>query len=331
MTQVQLMTVLPKDDNVRLDRWFGRYYPALKNGPLQKMLRGKNIRVNGVKALANQRLKAGDLVRIPPMPSSVPDSKTAVISKTDAAFIQSLVIYKDKDVIILNKPAGLAVQGGSKTTRHIDGMLEALRFEADEKPRLVHRLDKDTSGVLVLARSAKAATALTRAFAARKAHKVYWAVVRGRPTLEVGKIEAPLAKLPGAHGTEMVRVDYDCGASATTFYRTIEALGKQAAWIALYPKTGRTHQLRVHCRLMNTPILGDVKYGFENADAALFGGQASLKMHLHARGIRLAHPDKSKGILEIYAPLPEHMKKTFEFCGFNEKEDAHPFDYLEQE
>lgn len=326
MSSVQFIKVDEKDDGVRLDRWFARHYPDLKNGELHRLIRGKNIRVNGKRTTADARLTIGDELRVPPLDVAEKNLKPRELSHADVAFMQSLVIYKDNDVIVLNKPAGIAVQGGSKTTRHIDGMLDALRFEKDEKPRLVHRLDKDTSGVLVLARSAKAAQKLISAFASREAHKTYWAVVVGCPKLKVGKIDAPLVKMSGAAGGEQVRVDFDHGQKAVTLYRVVDALTNKLAWLEMMPLTGRTHQLRVHCNVLETPILGDIKYN-PNQENDL-GLPDAKTMHLHARHIKIPHP--TKGMLEISAKIPQHMKRTFEFLGFDEKEADDGFDFFEK-
>lgn len=322
---VQFITVKPQDNDIRLDRWFARHFPELKNGQLQRLLRGKNIRVNGKKATSAQHLTAGDEIRVPPLMVSEKSDLPRDISKADSEFMQSLVIYRDDDVIVLNKPAGIAVQGGSKTTRHIDGLLDALRFGLDEKPHLVHRLDKDTSGVLVLGRSANAAAALTKAFKTREAHKIYWAVVVGKPKLLTGRIDAPLSKLSGALGGEQMKIDYDTGDRAITLYRVIDSLGRKASWLEMSPLTGRTHQLRVHAaEALNTPIIGDGKYGGDRSYAV--GIENNRKLHLHARAIRIPHP--VKGILEVSAPLPQHMRETFAFLGFNEKEADHSFDFF---
>ena len=320
---VTFVQVEEKDDGIRLDRWFSRHYPDLKNGQLQRLLRGKNIRVNGKKATTSQHLAVGDEIRIPPLTVSEKANLPRDLSKADVEFMKSLVIYKDADVLVLNKPAGIAVQGGSKTERHIDGMLDALRFGLDEKPHLVHRLDKDTSGVLVLGRTANAAAKLAEAFKSREAHKIYWAVVVGKPKLASGKIDAPLIKMSGAGGGEQMRVDFENGQRALTLYRVVDSLGKKASWLEMSPLTGRTHQLRVHAaEVLNTPIIGDGKYGGERSYAV--GIAQNKKLHLHARSIRMPHP--TKGILEIFADLPKHMLDTFNFLGFNEKEIVGSFD-----
>ena len=324
---VQLVKVLEKDEGIRLDRWFSRYYPDLKNGQLQRLLRAKNIRVNGKKVTADTRLNIGDEIRIPPLTVSEKTDQPRDLSKADIAFMRDLVIYKDDAVIVLNKPAGLAVQGGSKTERHIDGLLDALRFEKDERPKLVHRLDKETSGVLVLARTNKAAQILTKAFQTHEARKVYWAVVIGCPEKEQGKIDAPLLKKSGKNGSESVQVDRENGQKAISLYHVADSLSHKAAWLELMPLTGRTHQLRVHCAYLGTPILGDEKYGGVCENFRTQG--ISSRMHLHARAIRVPHP--TKGMLEIMAPLPPEMKKSFEFFGFNAKNKENAFKAFEKE
>lgn len=322
---VQFVKVKAEDDNIRLDRWFMRHYPDLKNGQLQRLLRGKNIRVNGKKATTAQHLSTGDEIRVPPLDVSPKSDLPRDLSKADIEFMKSLVIYKDADVIVLNKPAGLAVQGGSKTERHIDGMLDALRFEKNEKPHLVHRLDKDTSGVLVLGRTSNAAAKLAEAFRSRDAHKVYWAVVVGKPKLLSGKIDAPLSKMSGAKGGEQMRIDFENGQKAITLYRVVDSLGKKASWLELSPLTGRTHQLRVHvAEALNTPIIGDGKYGGERSFAV--GIENNKKLHLHARVLKIPHP--KAGFLEIQADLPKHMLDTFTFLGFNAKEVSDSIDYF---
>ncbi len=319
-----MITVDEKDDNIRLDRWFARHYPDLKNGQLQRLIRGKNIRVNGAKTSADVRLHTGDILRVPPLEMSEKSNLPRRLSKADIEFMQSLVIHKDDDVIVLNKPSGIAVQGGSGQARHIDGMLDALRFEKDEKPRLVHRLDKDTSGILLLGRSANAAAKLAESFASREAKKVYWALVYGKPKLISGKIDAPLAKMSGEKGGEQMRVDFENGQKAQTLYHVVDSLAKKVSWLEMMPLSGRTHQLRVHCLTLNTPIVGDSKYMDKTREN--MGLQDENKLHLHARAIKIPHP--KKGTLEIFAKIPQHIKRSFEFLGFDEKSAENPFDYF---
>jgi 23S rRNA pseudouridine955/2504/2580 synthase len=325
---VQFVKVTAQDDDIRLDRWFTRHYPTLKNGQLQRLLRAKNIKVNNQKATASQHLSVGDEIRIPPLTVSEKSDLPRDLSKADVQFMKSLVLYKDKDVIVLNKPAGIAVQGGSKTERHIDGLLDALRFELDEKPHLVHRLDKDTSGVLVIGRTANAAAKLAAAFKTREAHKIYWAVVVGKPKLTSGKVDAPLIKKSGLKGGEQMAIDFDNGDKALTLYRVIDSLGRKASWLEMSPLTGRTHQLRVHAaEALNSPIIGDSKYGGERSFTV--GIENNKKLHLHARAIQIPHP--VKGVIEVIAPLPKHMLETFDFLGFNEKDSSRPFDFFVKE
>ena len=325
---VQFVKVTAQDDDIRLDRWFTRHYPTLKNGQLQRLLRAKNIKVNNQKATASQHLSVGDEIRIPPLTVSEKSDLPRDLSKADVQFMKSLVLYKDKDVIVLNKPAGIAVQGGSKTERHIDGLLDALRFELDEKPHLVHRLDKDTSGVLVIGRTANAAAKLAAAFKTREAHKIYWAVVVGKPKLTSGKVDAPLIKKSGLKGGEQMAIDFDNGDKALTLYRVIDSLGRKASWLEMSPLTGRTHQLRVHAaEALNSPIIGDSKYGGVRSFAV--GIENNKKLHLHARAIQIPHP--VKGVIEVIAPLPKHMLETFDFLGFNEKDSSRPFDFFVKE
>lgn len=314
MSGVQTLTVTGDEHDLRVDRWFRRHFPELKHGRLEKLLRTGQIRVDGKRARSNQRLEAGQVVRVPPLgeqPDLPPDGEPK-LSPADAAMIRACVIHMDDDVIVLNKPPGLATQGGTGTTRHIDGMLEALRYDYPDKPRLVHRLDRDTSGVLVVGRTARAASSLAAAFKSRDARKVYWAVVVGAPKPAEGKVSAPLARPPARPG-ERMEVDEDGGKPAVTVYRTVEAVSGKVAWLEMEPLTGRTHQLRVHAAVIGTPILGDGKYG--GAEAHLSGHGVSRKLHLHARALRLPHP--RGGTLEVTAALPDHMAETFEFFAFD--------------
>lgn len=329
MTQVQMVTIQEKDDDIRVDRWFSRYYPDLKNGQLQRLIRAKNIKVNGAKTAADARLHAGDILRVPPMDVSPKADLPRDLSDDDIKFMQGLVIHKDDDVIVLNKPSGLAVQGGSKTERHIDGMLDALRFEKTDRPKLVHRLDKGTSGVLVIARTGRAATRLAESFGTRDAQKLYWAVVVGTPKMGAGKIDAPLLKKSGPTGDgEQVMVDYDHGQKSKTLYHVVDSAAHKASWVEFMPLTGRTHQIRVHAAaVLETPIVGDEKYGGEKASS--LGLSDDHTLHLHARGIRIPHPTQ-KGMLEIYAKIPHHMKNTFAFFGFDEKDENAGFGFFDR-
>lgn len=320
MSRVATITVAADEAGLRLDRWFRRHYPQVTHGRLEKWLRSGQIRLDGRRVKAGIRLEAGQMVRVPPMgeeQSPVPGKRpSSVVPVAEARALEARVLHRDDHVLVIDKPPGLAVQGGSGTRRHLDAMLDALRF-GGERPRLVHRLDKDTSGAMVLARTANAAAALARAFRSREVHKLYWAVVAGVPRPSSGKIDLRLAKKLGRHG-ERMEPDAENGLMAVTEFRVIERAGRRAAWLLLEPLTGRTHQLRVHCAAIGTPILGDGKYG--GAEAVLEGEQISNKLHLHARWIEVPHP--KGGVLAVTAPLPEHMKSTWHFLGFSEEEGA---------
>ncbi len=322
MSGVSTHEVANGDAGVRLDRWFRRHFPNLSHGRLEKLLRTGQVRVDGKRARAGLRLVPGQVIRVPPLaqaeaPARARTAPTVRTSRAEAAGLRAAVLHIDDDVIALNKPPGLAVQGGTKTLRHLDAMLGALRFGAN-RPRLVHRLDKDTSGVLLLARDASAARALTAAFRERSARKIYWALVVGVPRPRRGRIELALAKLPGRAGERMV-AGTESGKRAVSFYCLVEAAAKEAAWLALMPLTGRTHQLRAHCAALGTPILGDGKYG---AKRAYLKG-LSRKVHLHARSIVMPRP--AGGELRVTAPLPEHMIETWRFFGFDPEDARDPF------
>lgn len=329
MSGVQTLLVTADEAGLRLDRWFKRRFPQLSHGRLEKWLRTGQVRVDGKRVKAGQRLEAGQTVRVPPLgeekaPSS-DQPKAMRISDTDRMELEGRVLHRDDLVLVLDKPAGLAVQGGTNTDKHLDGMLDLLRFGAAERPRLVHRLDRDTSGVLVLARTAKAAAKLTEAFRSKEARKLYWALVVGVPQIPEGRIDLRLAKLPGRAG-EKVGVDEDEGKRAITLYRMVDRAGRRAAWLAMEPLTGRTHQLRVHAaEALGTPIHGDGKYG--GKEAFLEAPGLSRKLHLHARAIRIPHP--AGGLLEVTAPLPEHMRRTWDFLGFSE--DNREAGFLDEE
>jgi len=315
MTEVELRLVAEDEGDLRLDRWFRRHYPDLSHGRLERLLRTGQVRVDGARVKAGVRLAAGQTVRVPPLAPAPPREDAAAASPpprpADLAMLRDRVLHMDAEVIVLDKPAGLAVQGGSGQQRHVDAMLDGLRFGHGERPRLVHRLDKDTSGVLVLARTVAAAAALTAAFRGRAARKVYWAITAGVPVPAEGLIALPLAKT-GRPGGQRVQVDAEEGLSARTEYRVLDRAARRAAWVRLDPQTGRTHQLRVHCAQIGTPILGDGKYG--GAEAFLHGSVARA-LHLHARRITLPHP--SGGLLDARAELPPHMVETMRLLGFS--------------
>jgi len=337
MSRVQILEIGADDADQRLDRWFRRTFPHIAQGRIEKMCRKGDIRVDGGRVKPATRLAQGQSVRIPPLPdaneiSSQAKPPRSTVSDEDAKLIQSCVIYRDDHVIALNKPPGLATQGGSKQTRHVDGLAEALRFGYEEKPRLVHRLDKDTSGVLLLARTRAVASALTSAFRSRETRKIYWAAVAGAPMPRQGSIRYGLVKASGhgghgeaekmmcVHPNEVERVE---GAKrATTDYAILSNLGGRVCWVALVPITGRTHQLRAHMAEIGHPIIGDGKYGGSGQEnlgdgwGAQLGGEISRKLHLHARSLRIQHP-VSGAALNITAPLPEHMERTWETLGWS--------------
>ena len=322
MSAVETRTIAEDEAGLRLDRWFSRHFPHLTHGRLEKLLRTGQVRVDGARAKANVRLEAGQLVRVPPLPDAPPDAVKPGphrISDSEARDLQAAVLYRDDDVIVLNKPPGLATQGGTGQTKHVDGMLDVLRFDAKDRPRLVHRLDKDTSGVLLLGRNARATAWLAEAFRDRHARKLYWALTVGVPQLAQGKIDMPLAKQVGPGGERMMGDD-DAGKPAVTLYQVLETAGRKAAWLALAPLTGRTHQLRTHCAAMGTPIVGDGKYG---GDDAYLRGAISPLLHLHARSISIPRP--RGGVLNVKAPLPPHMRETWKLFGLDEEDDRDPF------
>jgi len=306
---------------MRLDRWFKQHYPDLGHGHLQKLLRTGQVRVDGGRVKSGARLEEGQSIRIPPLKTKDRQEKAKPsISKADTKDMRSRVLHRDDDIIILNKPPGLAVQGGSRLKRNLDAMLDALRFSKAEKPRLVHRLDKDTSGVLLLARHAAAARALTKAFRNKEVRKIYWAVVVGVPSPEQGTIDLSLAKLPGTGGEKVV-AGVPEGKSAETRYRMVGSAGERAAWLIFEPLTGRTHQLRVHAAALGSPILGDGKYG--RRKAFLDNEEIAARLHLHARAIRFPHPNGN--MMDAMAPLPNHIQKTFRVLGFDAGEVKDPF------
>src|SRR5215472_12545274 len=313
MIATDTVTVAGEDESIRLDRWFKRHYPALGHSRLERLLRTGRIRVDGKRAHSGDRVAPGQAIRIPPLDEMTAPAPhvSRPVSAGDEAMLRDAVLHRDDAVIVLNKPAGLAVQGGSGTERHLDGMLDARRFGSDVRPRLVHRLDKETSGVLVLARTVAAAAFLTRAFREKTTRKIYWAIVVGLPKLRQGRIDLPLAKLPGREG-ERVRADAEEGKRAITYYHVAESVGSEASWLALFPVTGRTHQLRAHCAAIGTPILGDAKYGA--AAGHLAGVPGLRKLHLHARSLAIPHP--LGGTLRVTAPLPTHLRQSWEFFGF---------------
>lgn len=327
MTNVTQRKIKPDEAGLRLDRWFARHFPQVTHGRLERLLRTGQVRVDGARAKASHRVTGGETIRVPPLPVTVErteEKAPPAITAKDKAFIESLVIHRDADVIVLNKPAGLAVQGGTKTERHVDGLLPGLVPPGGERPRLVHRLDRDTSGVLVIAANARAAAALAQAFRARDTRKIYWALTKGLPQPRGGKIDAALIKRAAGDGRERVRVAFEDEdedvKSAVTLFEVMEH-ATTMAWVALMPLTGRTHQLRAHAAAIGTPIVGDGKYGGEPSRKH---GEIPNRLMLHARRLRIRHP---KGHwLDVTAPLPPHMEKVWDMLGFDKNDRRDPFE-----
>jgi 23S rRNA pseudouridine955/2504/2580 synthase len=318
---VATRAVTDDEADIRLDRWFRRHYPAITQGVIQKLCRTGQVRVDGRRADAATRLEAGQSVRIPPLPQTAPEAAAAKqypqLDPRAQKELERMVLYRDDAVIVLNKPPGLPSQGGPGITRHLDGMLDGLRFGSEHRPRLVHRLDRDTSGVLVVARTPGVAARLAASFRGRDVEKTYWAVVVGRPVPPQGRIEADLVRIDGFRGERAaVAGPYDTDiAHSITDYRTLDHAGRKLAWLELRPLTGRTHQLRVHCASIGAPILGDLPYGSEREgrNTAVVDGLAE-QLHLHAHGLTLPHP--AGGMLSVEAELPPHMVATFRTLGF---------------
>ena len=333
MSGVQTLTVGQGEGDQRLDRWLKRRFPHLAQSRIEKMCRKGELRVDGGRVKSSTRVEAGQQVRVPPLPSpgEVKSAPKPKVSDADAEMIRACVLYRDDHLIALNKPAGLPTQGGSKQSRHVDGLSEALTFGLDERPRLVHRLDKDTSGVLLLARTRAVAKALGDAFRSRETRKIYWAAVAGSPVPRMGSIHFGLVKTPG-HGrageNEKMRcihpdhvAETEGAKRALTDYAVLSSLGGRVSWVALVPVTGRTHQLRAHMAEIGHPIAGDGKYGGSRQEnlgdgwGAGLGGDLSRKLHLHARSLALTHP-VTGARLNIIAPLPDHMARTWDYLGW---------------
>jgi 23S rRNA pseudouridine955/2504/2580 synthase len=316
---VQTRNVSEAEDGMRLDRWFKTHYATLPHSRLEKLLRTGQVRVDGGRAKASTRLAAGQSVRVPPLPdvSARPAPKHA-LSKGDRDFLAAITLYEDDDLLILNKPSGIAVQGGTKTTHHIDRLLEGLGDGPETRPRLVHRLDRDTSGVLVIAKRRNVAAKLGRAFQTRSVRKIYWALVHGVPKPPQGKIEAALVKAAGPEGDRVRKAragEQTRAQSAVTYYAVVDRAGQEVAFVSLKPVTGRQHQLRAHMAILGHPILGDEKYP---SRAALPEG-LDKRLHLHARRISFPHPN-GEGVVDVTAPLPPHMEKAFAAFGFDARE-----------
>jgi 23S rRNA pseudouridine955/2504/2580 synthase len=327
MSVVESRTVAADETGMRLDRWFKLHFPGLGFGALQKLLRSGQVRVDGGRVKSDTRLAPGQSVRIPPQVAALkgegassdgrPLTASTIRNRSDEEVLRAMLLHEDRKVFVFNKPAGLAVQGGSGVVRHVDTMLEALRNEKGEKPRLVHRLDRDTSGVLVVARTRGAAESLAKAFRTRDTEKIYWAICKGVPSPHEGRISLWLAKEKTEDGDRMrvARHGEPDADHSETHYRVVDVAGQNLSWLELQPVTGRTHQLRVHMAHVGHPIIGDPKYfNIENWE---FPGGIQKRLHLHARRIRIPHPDG--GMIDVSAPLPPHMEQTFNLLGLDER------------
>ena len=317
MATVETITVGEDEAGMRLDRWFKQHYPGLSFVALQKLLRSGQIRLDGKRVETSDRVAVGQMVRVPPL---------AVDAKPDTRKPEDRP--EDDDVFVFNKPAGLAVQGGSGLTRHVDKMLEALIDKRGNVPRLVHRIDRETSGCLVVARRRQIAGKLTAAFRARSARKTYWALVAGVPKPAQGRISTFLARGEEEEGDRMVIAQHgDEGAShAVSYYAVVDHAGQTLAWLSMKPVTGRTHQLRAHAAHIGHPIIGDPKY-FKKQNWELPGGLQN-RLHLLARRIVIPHPNG--GLIDVTAPLPAHMLQSWNLLGFDASQ-YDPTDDLETE
>ncbi len=318
--RVETIEVKPGEAGLRLDRWFRMHFPDVTHGYLQKLLRSGQVRVDSRRVEANVRLDAGAKVRVPKIvrtpaksvPSLVPPPG---LSKADRDFIERMILHEDDDVLVLNKPFGIAVQGGTGTKRHIDGILAGMADRFGDRPRLVHRLDRDTTGVLLVAKRREIAAKLGRIFQTRAAAKTYWALVKGVPRPPQGKIEAALVKAAGPDGDRVRKAlpgEQDKAMHATTHYSVIDRVGQKAAWVSLKPVTGRQHQLRAHMALIGHPIVADNKY---EGGLDLPALEIEPKLHLHARRLVVPHPGGGK--IDVTAPLPEHMRRTWDLLGLD--------------
>lgn len=316
---VQTVTVTADESGMRVDRFFEARFEGLSFSHIQRIVRKGEVRVNGRRVQPKDRLEAGQSVRIPPLKlneARPPSQRNEADDKTRAQ-LKAMTLYEDADVLVLNKPMGLAVQGGSGTVRHVDGMLEVLRDRAGQKPRLVHRLDKDTAGCLLIAKTRFAASALTKSFRTRSARKIYWALVAGVPKPKQGRISTFLAKEEREDDSFMriAKHGEDGASHAVTYYAVVETAARKIAWLSFKPVTGRTHQLRAHAAHISHPILGDPKY-FNKENWDLPAG-IQQKLHLLARRIVIPHP--RGGQIDVTAPLPPHMQQSFAFLGFDVK------------
>jgi 23S rRNA pseudouridine955/2504/2580 synthase len=315
--QVRTFAVTEEDDGIRLDRWFRRNLPEVSFGQVSRWARTGQLRLDGKRAAPGDRIIAGQSIRVPPKgeeqaPAPKKAPQRAALSADEIEFVRGLVIHRDKAAIVVNKPPGLATQGGTRTNEHLDRLLDGLADDGAPRPKLVHRLDKDTSGALLVARTPRAAAAFSKSFSGRTARKVYWAIVTGVPAIDDGLIDLPLGKQPGSGGEKMHVDEGESGLPSRTRYRVIDQAGNRAAWVELQPLTGRTHQLRAHMLAIGHPILGDGKYGGQDA---FLTGAISRKLHLHARRLRIDHPDG--GRIDVTADLPDHFAATIATLGFD--------------
>jgi 23S rRNA pseudouridine955/2504/2580 synthase len=320
MAGVETKDVARGEDGMRLDRWFKTHYPKLPHSRLEKLLRTGQVRVDGGRAKSSTRLAEGQKVRVPPLPDVAPPPPRHRLSKADRDFLASMTLYEDDDLLILDKPSGIAVQGGTKTPHHIDRLLEGLGDGPETRPRLVHRLDRDTSGVLVVAKRRAVAAKLGRAFQTRSVRKIYWALLHGVPKPHQGKVEAALVKAQGPDGDRVRKArpgEQEVAQSAVTHYAVVDRAGQAVSFVSLKPVTGRQHQLRAHMAIIGHPIVGDAKYpsGVELPEGI------EDKLHLHARRISFPHPS-GEGVVDVTAPLPDHMKKSFDLFAFRDGSDA---------
>lgn len=321
MAGVEQIKVGEDETGMRLDRWFKAHYPGLGFGHLQKLLRSGQVRVDGGRAKADTRLQPGQTVRVPPLDvdrkGAAPLTARTMRGQEDGDLLAQMLLHEDDKVFVFNKPSGLAVQGGSGVTRSVDSMLEAWRNKKGEKPRLVHRLDRDTSGVLVVARTRLAAMKLAEAFRARETKKTYWALVKGVPKKREDRISSWLVKeqTPDGDRVRVARHGEDGADHAVSYYRVVDQAGQALSWLEMEPYTGRTHQLRVHAASIGCPIIGDPKY-FEADQNWDFPGGLQKRLHLHARRIVIPHPDR--GAVDVTAPLPPHMQQSWKLLGFDE-------------
>ena len=322
MAGVEQITVEAGEAGMRLDRWFKTHFPGLGFGHLQKLLRSGQVRVDGGRATADTRVEPGQVIRVPPLgvdrKGSEPLTARTMRGQDDGAVLSKMMLYEDPAVFVFNKPSGLAVQGGSGVNRHVDDMLEAFRSKKGEKPRLVHRLDRDTSGVLVVARTRLAAMKLAEAFRGRDAKKTYWALVKGVPKKREEKISTWLVKEQTLDGDRMrvARHGEPDSDHAVSYYRVVEQAGQTMSWLEMEPYTGRTHQLRVHAAHIGCPIIGDPKY-FEADQNWEFPGGLQNRLHLHAR--RIVIPQPNGGVIDVTAPIPPHMRQSWNLLGFDEQ------------